>query len=119
MADAEPHIQKARHNIEFARKKITGDYADWVIIAEFYSAVHYIESVLAKIGQHSINHTNRYELMCDNPKIFTRRCLCNYKSLEALSKKARYTTDKINNDEASVAQNCYEDICVELNFPTQ
>ena len=117
MPDPEPHIEKAKRNLEFARKGIKGDYVEWVVIAEFYSAIHYIEAKLARLGKHSESHVQRYQMMLDDSKNFTKDCLTNYKSLEALSRKARYTVDKIDDNEASQAQECFETICVELGYP--
>mgnify|MGYP000009368541 CR=1 FL=1 len=117
MADPAPHIEKAKRNLEFARKGIKGDYVDWIVVAEFYSAIHYIEATLARLGKHSDSHTQRYQMMIENSRNFTRDCLTNYKTLESLSRKARYTADQIDDDEATQAQECFETICVELGYP--
>ncbi len=117
MADSAPHIEKAKRNLEFARKGIKEDYAEWVVVAEFYSAIHYIEATLAKLGKHSDSHMQRYQMMMDESQSFTRVCRTNYKTLESLSKKARYTADQIDDNEATQAQECFETICVELGYP--
>ncbi len=121
MADCRAHIGKAEHNVEFLRKGMVSSKAnsflDWVVTVHFYAAVHYVEATLATENKHPSNHSDRYEYMCDSyPKKFNLECLTQYKTLQALSHKARYQPDEIKDDEAQKAQICLEDICLALGY---
>lgn len=120
MADAGAHIAKAEHNVEFIRRGISTvkgvPFLDWIVTVHFYAAVHYIEATLARVDGHPQNHVERRELMQEHHKLFSKECLCEYKSLQALSHKARYMTDEIDDEEAKLAQDCLENICFALGY---
>lgn len=53
------HLRRAERNESF-RDAIEAPYADWQIVATFYSALHYVDAVLAEHGNiHPHNHTDR------------------------------------------------------------
>jgi hypothetical protein len=60
--DVTQHIDKADRNKDFLNKYLLaflGQYQDWVSVVGFYSALHYVEALLAEHGIHRIHHQER------------------------------------------------------------
>lgn len=58
MATEKEHIKKAIYNEKFY-KDIVNKYPDWAVTGIFYSALHLIESFLAKKNIHPEDHKTR------------------------------------------------------------
>ena len=61
MPRKDEHLDQAKHNESFANEVATAlsTYADWAIVAAFYSAIHYLEARFAFLGFHSDRHETR------------------------------------------------------------
>ena len=94
MPEQEAHRAKAKHNQNVI--EIIGDeFADWLVIAAFYKAVHIVEMLRAVEGEHSRGHYERNTyLKSEQPNIWVE-----YYHLYDFSIQARYYCTKINADE--------------------
>jgi len=45
---ASRHIEKAKHNADFAASLINTKFKDWLIVGSFYLALHYVDAHAAK-----------------------------------------------------------------------
>lgn len=61
MPSRDEHIKQAKHNEEFIGifDSKSSPYLDWALTGIFYSAIHYIEAVLATRGKHPLSHAHR------------------------------------------------------------
>ena len=53
------HLRQAEHNRDFANSLDASKYSDWIAIALFYSALHYLDAFLATKGHHPGGHPVR------------------------------------------------------------
>jgi hypothetical protein len=53
------HLDQAHHDEVFYQSLDRGSFADWIVIGIFYTAVHYVEALLATKNIHSGNHGQR------------------------------------------------------------
>jgi hypothetical protein len=83
------HQQKAVNNERFAERLDKSDYTAelWGVISVFYSALHYVTSVLGHCG----GHKERAVLIARHPIL--RYASSAYEHLEWMSKEARYRTN--------------------------
>lgn len=90
------HLKQARHNEQLAKKLIGSVYKDWVVIALFYAAVHYLEASWANQGWHSDNHDERDDYI---KRSYRREIVLRtfYKSLFQNAWLARYLDSDLNN----------------------
>ena len=62
MSDKEGHLQKAAHNLSYAKTFNLNQtkYLDWAAVAIFYTAMHYVDAFLATEGYREFeNHGER------------------------------------------------------------
>lgn len=61
--DFRKHIQKAEHNKTFLTNELWGkveNYPDWVTVVTFYSALHFVEALMAALHDlHFVIHEDR------------------------------------------------------------
>lgn len=85
------HLQKAQSNEGFINSSGLLDpstHLDWVVTAIFYTALHYVDSHLAKNGIHPKSHVKRDEAIKNDPNLIP---IWNaYMKLKDESIKARY-----------------------------
>ncbi len=94
MPGQEAHRAKAQHNQGFI-ERIGDAFADWLVIAAFYKAVHIVEMLRAVEGQHSRGHHERNTyLKTKHPNIWFE-----YYHLYGFSIQARYYCTRIDVDE--------------------
>lgn len=110
MSSTDEHIKQAKHNEEFAGSfdKKKSPYLDWALTGIFYSAVHYIEALLAVKGKHPKHHGQRttyLELYINNDKVFDA-----YDDLKTDSEAARYRCKKIGEKELDESKIKLDDI---------
>jgi uncharacterized protein (UPF0332 family) len=87
------HISKAERNEKFAQTVAQTAYLDWAVTITFYSALHYVDAILAVSGVHPDSHTQRGDAIGTNATLRTVRP--EYRILETLSQNARYRSMKI------------------------
>ena len=69
MPSIRAHIEQAEHNRRFLQKilEIVKEFADWVAVAAFYTALHYVEALFFRYKpqnqQHATNHEMRERLL--------------------------------------------------------
>lgn len=90
MPTADQHRNKAEHNRNFLNTIPHDDYLDWVVVAAFYTAVHYVERLRAACGHgDSTGHENRLSYVQDqHAQIHTA-----YHILQNASMLARYESN--------------------------
>jgi len=94
MPASSEHKRKAEHNELFAKSIDGGTNADWIVIALFYSALHYIDAFLALKGIHPVHHTGPGSR--DNEIKASLSVIWNeYRYLKDESETARYETRTI------------------------
>ncbi|HJQ96803.1 MAG TPA: hypothetical protein VJ826_00745 [Candidatus Polarisedimenticolaceae bacterium] len=88
MLSIEEHVEKASRNEAFARWLLSQDvdHYDWVLVAGFYSAVHFVESALLAKKAPSHDHATRDGSIAR----LLRDCYKPYRRLKDLSIEARY-----------------------------
>jgi uncharacterized protein (UPF0332 family) len=88
------HIALAKHNEAFVNsfgdyEKNTTPFLDWIVIATYYAALHYVDAVLyLSRGKDPHSHEERREAIRSEAKLAPVKN--SYKFLEDKSKKARY-----------------------------
>ena len=84
------HLTKAVGNAAFAQSLPLHDQTqiDWAHTAIFYSALHYIEAYLVKIGQPCEGHPERNRKMISDPVL--SQISMEYRHLKYFSHSARY-----------------------------
>jgi hypothetical protein len=87
MPSADQHRKKAESNRKFLDSISLEEFPDWVVVAAFYTAVHWIELLRARDGDgHSTAHEDRLAYVQHNhPDIHT-----SYHILQNASMLARY-----------------------------
>ena len=100
------HISKAEANEKFVATVAQTAYLDWAVTIIFYSALHYVDAVLAASSVHPDNHTKRSHAIGANATLLTIRP--EYRVLETLSKNARYRSIKIDGPDLEEEQKNFE-----------
>lgn len=97
------HYNAAVKNLTFYNLNTTNfsKHPEWAVIIMFYEIVHLIERVFAiaplkKVDKHSTSHNKRYKTMQDLRKDIPREVLVKYRTLETLSRDARYEYNEIS-----------------------
>jgi hypothetical protein len=63
------HLAKAKRNEAFAAQRSIASEADWKIVASFYAALHYVETVIVRSGRRSsVDHNQRNQLVRTLPE---------------------------------------------------
>ncbi len=93
MPSLSDHLTKVTHNSRFvAFLSILGRcFPDWIITAQFYAALHLIDSYLAtsgRVGVHPGTHHSRGRYIRSDTRL--RAVYPDYRDLEELSRFARY-----------------------------
>lgn len=96
------HISKAERNEKFAETVSKTAYIEWAVTMLFYSALHYVDAILAASAVHPETHTQRGDAIGTNPTLQAVRA--EYRILETLSKNARYRAMKIEPSDLDEAQ---------------
>jgi len=111
------HSSKCKHNLA-ANQVITQHsrgFLDWEATTLFYSALHLIDSKLARIslggGVHPVNHSERRKEVGQNLSIGVAK---NYNALYLLSRRARYEQAKVSQVDIKDAQERYKALKTEL-----
>lgn len=89
MPNFDDHILKAGHNGNFFKSLDQNIFPDWVVNGIFYSALHCVDAVLSKSNLHPPLHHLRGAYIQKNSLL--QSIYINYRSLEDLSRDARYT----------------------------
>lgn len=103
MPSEQDHLDEASKNQDFAKaiksnipqSGQTGKPNNWVVICDFYTAVHYVDAVLSRSNLHPDNHGERFKLI-DRQNGFSRRAKALYETLYDLSTQSRYDCIQIN-----------------------
>jgi HEPN domain-containing protein len=98
------HLQRAKHNLAFARffDLKTTPWPDWAVVGYFYAALHLVDALLAREDKvHPETHEIRRELV--RTKRYLREIRSEYRNLKDHSDDARYrlitfTSIKIERD---------------------
>lgn len=89
MPAQEEHLAVAKRNEEFAQLLAEKTrYIDWAVTILYYSALHYVDAVLAVSQIHPANHSDRHTAIGRNDSL--KRVYAEYRTLEAASRNARY-----------------------------
>lgn len=99
------HISQAEHNEKIAETLSKTKFIDWAVTVTFYAALHYVDAVLAASVIHPDTHTERNEAIGGNATLLKVRA--EYRTLETLSRNARYLSMKIEPRDLQEAQNCF------------
>jgi hypothetical protein len=85
------HLRKAEKNKAFARSILSTDSTSigWVLVALFYSALHFVDAFGAKYNTPYSSHKQRNEDVQRNPQL--ERLRDDYLDLYTLGWNARYT----------------------------
>jgi len=96
MPEMEVHRQAAIDNREVLQYLVlrVADFPQWVVIAAFYTALHVVESILAKDGKHPDSHEIRNRLLRSEKKY--QNLWRHYRPLWNDSLLARYLTSDAN-----------------------
>ena len=102
---APEHISKAEHNEKLADTLCKGSYLDWAVTVTFYAALHYVDAILAASVIHPETHTERNDAVGANATL--QKVRAEYRTLETLSRNARYRSMKIEPADIQEAQNSF------------
>jgi len=92
MATESDHRQKAEHNQRFLATIDAKEFPDWKVTVSFYRAIHLVEMVFARNGNHSQHHRGRHdELKRTYPSIWRH-----YRPLYEQARNARYKARPIS-----------------------
>jgi uncharacterized protein (UPF0332 family) len=97
------HISKAEHNEKLAETIGKTAYLDWAVTIIFYAALHYVDAILAASVVHPETHSERNDAIGTNATLMKIRP--EYRTLETLSRNARYRSMKIEPTDLQEAQN--------------
>jgi uncharacterized protein (UPF0332 family) len=84
------HKRQAEHNrrfLDWLDLDVT-QYLDWAVTVIFYTALHFVEWLLATKGLHSDTHDNRHQAMGRVSEL--RPIYPDYRELETQSHRSRY-----------------------------
>src|ERR1700733_1379942 len=87
------YLRKAENNKRFAEsiKNTDPTSVGWVLVAAFYSALHFVGAFAAKYNTHYSGHKQRNEDVQRNPQLAALSV--DYMDLYTLAWNARYTTN--------------------------
>lgn len=116
MPREDQHRTKAEKNEAFARTISTADATSeaWAVVVAFYSALHYVESYLAKYGVHAGNHQDRFREIMRDDRI--KPAYTSYKFLYDMSRLARYSYDGLPPQPYSKAKPQLEAVRRQIEF---
>jgi hypothetical protein len=100
------HISKAERNEQFANVVGQGKFIEWAITILFYSALHYVDAVLAVSVIHPDSHSQRDDAIGKNDTLM--RVRPEYRTLETLSQNSRYRSMKIEPSDLHEAQKNFD-----------
>jgi hypothetical protein len=103
---ASEHISKAERNEKIADALSKTDFLDWTVTCLFYAALHYVDAILAASVIHPEGHTERNEAIGTNPSLLKIRN--EYRTLETLSRNARYRAMTIEPSDLHIAQQSFD-----------
>ena len=92
------HKRLAEHNRQFLDwldLDVT-QYLDWAVTVIFYTALHFVEWLLATKGLHSDTHDNRHQAMGRVSEL--RPIYPDYRELETQSRRSRYEGAQFSRD---------------------
>ena len=99
MPEFKQHLNQAKKNIEFLRdiNNISEQYYDWQVTTCFYTALHIINAHLAKYNLHYNTHVEVARALnfavAQSVSKVSPECFVAYRTLQNLSRKARYLSD--------------------------
>jgi hypothetical protein len=111
MPDAAWHLAKAARFEAFLEtmSATEGQHPEWIVIAHFYTALHYVDAFYAMKGHVSIGgHSRRRQLLRGFPE--TRRIEDTYRLLEKASQEARYEGERFDHADLERSQRLYAEI---------
>lgn len=106
MPSKEEHLLKAERNQKFAETLTATQYLDWAVTVLFYAALHYVDAVLAVSGIDPNDHTERQDAIVRN--ITLKRIYPEYRTLEVLSRNARYFSLRIEPEDWKRAKDAFD-----------
>ena len=114
MPSTDEHLRQAKQNEGFVDSfdLKSSPYLDWALTGIFYSAVHYIEAVLAINGKHPIVHSQRNTWICmyiNNSDIYDA-----HRDLKDDSRDARYKCITVSEIKVNESKMKLEDIKKDL-----
>ena len=99
MGNKKEHLSKAEHNnsflftFDFNKTK----YLDWAVVSIFYTALHYIDAYLAKIGLEEFqNHGTRHRLVEKHIPLILKEYRILYRQSLSARYHVNYETTAIN-----------------------
>ena len=57
------HVEKAKHNERFLETILTSTFYVWIVVVTFYTALHFVDALLAKKNYHPSSHHKRNQLV--------------------------------------------------------
>ena len=88
MPNRQDHLDRAKHNSDFAATINPHKYGDWVAVALFYSALHYIDAFLDTVGVQPGKHQRRDSEVSLRKEL--RPLSRHYFHMKTMSMNARY-----------------------------
>ena len=125
MPSEEDHKLEAQKNEVFSKSIESelssggscGKVNNWIIIAEFYRAVHYVDAVLSRSSYHPKKHGDRFSYI-ESRRDFSNKAETVYETIYDLSQQARYNCVKMNKGQVNSARKCIKILENELdNIP--
>ncbi len=93
------HLVAARTNTEFAKQLMEqGDHLDWAVVAVFYSALHWVDSFLARQQIHPLNHEDRDRYV---RRTQLRQIYNEYRRLRLSADESRYSLKPVTGEQVS------------------
>jgi len=99
------HLNKISQNRDFLKEIVSASSSTadgWRITILFYNALHYIEAYFCSKGRSNQTHTSRASSIQSDPVISS--LYRDYRSLENLSREARYDVTSFNSGDMRRAQ---------------
>ncbi len=106
----EEHLNKAAQNIQFQSRldmNVPGAI-DWSITVIFYAALHLVEAYFSSFGKGHNHHFTRGNALLTDARI--KSLYSDYRTLEDLSREARYEIAAFNNGDLARAKACFDAI---------
>ena len=101
MGTESDHREKADHNQQFLETIDETKYPDWSVTVCFYKALHLVEMVFARSGNHSDNHRSQHDVLKRGYQDLWRE----YRPLYSLSRRARYKVRSMSPATVSYVRN--------------
>jgi len=110
MPQSADHLYKARNNASFAAELDPNcdTKTGWALVALFYSALHYVESLCAEAGVHHEDHGEITDHIFSTPDL--RPISRDYRELSTLGWNARYKPVRYGAKELEDAKHSHEAI---------